>query len=93
VGAGEAQQLNVRILDRATGQSMALVAGEFSLHLPDREPLTVDFPPTNADGQSSVSLLPLEGLNPMDVIEYQVCLDLPDSPKICAVDSFVYRGN
>ncbi len=89
---GEAQQLNIRVTGSASGQPMALVGGEFTIRLPNREPFTLDFPPTDAQGQSSVTLQPLEGLNSMDVVEYQACLNLPDTPIICAVDSFVYRG-
>ena len=39
-----------------------------------------------------MDLAPFDGLANMSAIEYQVCLDLPDDPQVCAVDSFIYRG-
>ncbi len=92
VARGEQQQVSLLVLDRATGEPMGWVAGRLSLNLPDRPALELAVPPTGPDGRASVDLPPLDGLENMSVVEYRVCLELPDDPQVCAVDSFVYRG-
>ena len=92
VGRGESQKLTLQVLNRANGQPMALVVGKLTLSLPERLPRNLNFPPTERDGKAAMDLAPFDGLANMSAIEYQVCLDLPDDPKVCAVDSFIYRG-
>ena len=93
VGRGEQQQLIIQVHDRKSGEAMALVSGEVTLRVPDQTPTTLQMPLTDANGQSTVTLQPILGLSNMNMIEYQVCLFLPDNPQVCSVDSFVYRGN
>jgi hypothetical protein len=92
VGRGEQQRLFIQVLERGSGQPVAFVPGVVHLNLPDKPARSVVFLPTNQDGRSEVVLAPMDGLPNMSVVEYQVCLTLPDDPVICAVDSFIYRG-
>jgi len=92
VAQGEQQTLEVQVLDRQTGQPMPLAAGVVSIHPPDKPVVVMDLPPTDAQGWSSVVLRPLDGLQNMSVVEYQVCLRFPASQDICSADSFIYRG-
>ncbi|GAP08641.1 MAG TPA: hypothetical protein DEQ80_07590 [Anaerolinea thermolimosa] len=88
---GAMQVIQIQVISWQDGQGIALATGTISLHLPGQEGRP--FPPTNEEGRSEVTLPPLEGLPPMSVVEYQVCLDFTDPSPVCAVDSFVYRGD
>ena len=92
LGRGESQKLILQVINRTNGQPMAWVMGRLILNLPDRPAQELDFPPTERDGKATVDLAPFDGLANMSAIEYRVCLDLPDDPQVCAVDSFIYRG-
>lgn len=92
VGRGESQKLILQVMNRGYDQPMPLVVGRLTLSQPERPPKEYDFPPTDRDGKATLDLEPFDGLANMSAIEYQVCLDLPDDPKVCAVDSFIYRG-
>ncbi len=92
VGRGEEQRILMRVISRTNGQPVRLVPARVTLLLPDRAGPGGNFPPTDGDGRAEAVLPPLDGLPAMSVVEYQVCLELPGNTPVCAVDSFVYRG-
>lgn len=92
VGRGEQQRITVRVVSLPDRQPIQLAAGTLIINLPDQPALNLQFPPTNPHGQSDVVVPFLDGLPNMSVVEYQACLSIPESNGVCAVDSFVFRG-
>lgn len=82
-------QISVQQID--TGLPMDRVESTLSLTLPDRPSVRYFLPPTDANGMSSVTIPPVEGIANGARIAYRVCLNLPtpEDQPICAQDSYL----
>ncbi len=92
IGKGEQQRINFQVLRLPERTPVQLATGLLTINIPDLPALTLRILPTNKDGHSEVTIPGMDGLPNMSVIEYKACLDLPSDTGVCAVDSFVYRG-
>ena len=92
LAAGEEQRITMHVYRRSDGQPLYLVEGVLTLNMPDHPSVEFHFKPTDRSGASTVTIPPLKGLAAMSVVEYHVCLNLPGDPKVCATESFIYRG-
>jgi hypothetical protein len=89
---GQTQTVTVHVYQREDGRPMYLVEGTLTLTFPDRPAETAYLRPTDSSGRSQVEFAVPADLANMSVVEYRVCLNLPADPRICAVESFLYRS-
>lgn len=89
---GEDQKVVMRVYQRQSGKPMYLVEGILTLTFPNRPSQTLYFRPTDQEGRSQLVFQVPDDLPNLSVVEYRVCLNLPADPRICATESFIYRG-
>ncbi len=76
----------------ANGQLLQGLQPYLELTPPSGDMLRYTFPPTDANGQTQLSVLPVQGQN-WELVVYKVCLEgLHESPR-CMTDSYRIWGN
>ena len=85
-GSNQAQEIGAIILEDK--KPLRLIEPALFLILPDGSQKSYYFPPTGDDGQTLLTLDPIEGQNGT-LIPYQVCISSLTSEIFCVQDSFV----
>lgn len=88
VSASEEQVIQIKIEDQ-NSQPISAVEGILVVGLPDGRKPAYSFPPTDMDGSSSVTLLPVKNAANGTVIPYVVCLNVPSTSNICAGKTYL----
>ncbi len=88
--ADEPQTFKLTLLRASDQQPVANVESTLSLTLPNGRVEQFQMPPSDADGQASLTVPPLKP-SPQNasVIAYEICLNAPSSQPICASDSYL----
>lgn len=87
VSPGDTQQVMVNVTTQ--GESPANISLKLNIHLPDGRVNVLWFPPTDATGQSSLTLPPIQAENNTP-IRYEVCTA---DEMVCVSEQFVIWGN
>ncbi len=74
------------------GAPLANIEPRLVIILPDGSRYPYQLPPTGADGQTSLTVLPISAPNGT-VIAYKVCVELVEGDKICSKENYVIWGN
>jgi hypothetical protein len=83
------QQINMTLFNAETQQPIPNVEAQLIVQYPDGSQYTGHFPPTQANGFSSV-MVPAKPTTPNgSVIPYMVCLNVPAAEPICQSASYL----
>jgi len=86
ISPGQEQEVGVALF--AGGEPLANVSPELILTLPDGSKESYRLPQTGEDGRSQYRLDSISAENGT-LIPYQVCVDTPDGPRFCVIDSYL----
>ena len=90
INSSETQTISASIFVNGVaqaGQQLILI-----ISTPGMEPQSFDFPLTDANGKTSITLAPIEAAN-STLVTYQVCIVYDDGQTECASDNFMIWGN
>lgn len=89
IRADAAQQVDMTVISTQDQQPIPNVEAVLVVTYPDGTQYSAHFPPTQANGFSSVIVPARPGTPNGSIIPYQVCLNVPSDTPICASDSYL----
>lgn len=89
LNSSEYQYVRIMVRQKETGQPIERVEATLTLSAPNRPPVRFYLPPTDQNGMAVVEIPPQAGLENGTRLSYMVCLNLPSSQPICALDSYL----
>lgn len=89
VSATETQTINIKVFDGSDDKPLSAIQSSIQLNLPRGKTWSSDLDPTNAEGESSITLPVMKNIPNGTILTYQVCLKNMVSGSVCVRGSYL----